>query len=75
MISDGCRFTSDYTGLEVIPTAGTVIAVDGEREIPTPYDNCVLVMPTRRMARGQTAVRLGRYIDMPNIDMLAADDD
>lgn len=36
------------------------IATDGAREITTPYDDCVLVMPARRLARGQTAVRLGR---------------
>ncbi len=63
--SERCHFTADYTGLEVIPTAGTVIAVDGDEEIQTPYDDCVLVMPTRRMVPGQTAVRLGRYIDLP----------
>ena len=47
----------------VVRTAkvGTVIAKDGGREIRTPYDNCVLVMPTRRITKGQTAVRLGRY--------------
>ena len=73
--TDQCRFISDYKGLEVIPAAGTVIAVDGDAEIQTPYDDCVLVMPTRRMAPGQTAVRLGRYIDMPDDDLLAADDD
>jgi hypothetical protein len=27
----------------------------------TPYDDCVLVMPSRRLTRGSTAVRLGRY--------------
>lgn len=71
------RFTADYQGLEVIPAAGTVIAVDGKREIRTPYDDCVLVMPARRLTPGQTAVRLGRYIDLPAADdlMLAADDD
>ena len=62
------RFTGDYQGLEVIPSAGTVIGVDGRREIRTPYDDCVLVMPARRLAPGQTAVRLGRYIDMPATD-------
>jgi hypothetical protein len=45
----------------VIPKVGTVIAHDGSREVRTPYDNCVLVMPTRRITKGQTAVRLGRY--------------
>lgn len=73
--SGQCRMTGDYKGLDVIPAAGTVIAVDGGHDIRTPYDNCVLVMPARRMAAGQTAVRLGRYIDLPPDDMLAADDD
>lgn len=53
-------FVEDFTGLEVIEKAGTVIARDGTREITTPYDDCVLVMPARRLAKGQTAVRLGR---------------
>ena len=63
-----CRFTGDYKGLDVIPTAGTVICLDGTREIRTPYDDCVLIMPARRLVLGQTAVRLGRYIDMPAAD-------
>src|SRR5204863_447655 len=39
------------------------IGHDGEREVRTPYDNCILIMPSRRLVRGQTAVRLGRYVD------------
>lgn len=66
--SEQCRFTGDYKGLEVIPLAGTVICVDGVREIRTPYDDCVLVMPTRRLAPGLTAVRLGRYLDISQAD-------
>jgi predicted deacylase len=73
--SNQCRFSADYNSLDVIPAAGTVIAMDGGREIRTPYDNCVLVMPARRMAPGYTAVRLGRYVSLPDYDMLAADDD
>jgi hypothetical protein len=30
--------------------------------VRTPYDDCVLIMPSRRSGRGQTAVRLGRYV-------------
>jgi predicted deacylase len=56
-------FTQDFRGLEVLPEKGTLIGRDGGREIRTPYDNCVLIMPSRRLIRGQTAVRLGRYID------------
>jgi predicted deacylase len=55
-------FAQSYTGLEAIPQAGTVIAHDGTTPIKTPYDNCVLIMPTKRLKPGQTAVRLGRYI-------------
>jgi len=62
--SEAYRFTGDFKGLDVIPAAGTVIAVDGAREVPTPYDDCVLVMPARRVVAGQTAVRLGRYVDI-----------
>jgi hypothetical protein len=47
--------------MEVIPKAGTLIANDGKDEIRTPYDDCVLIMPSRRTAVGQTAVRLGRF--------------
>ena len=55
------RFNSPFEGMEVIPNAGTVIANDGERDVATPYDNCVLIMPSRRMVVGQTAVRFGRF--------------
>jgi hypothetical protein len=54
-------FVDDYVGLEVIPAAGTTIAHDGAAEVRTPYDNCVLIMPSKRLVPGQTAVRLGRY--------------
>jgi predicted deacylase len=56
------RFTREFQGLEVIPQAGTVIAYDGILPIRTPYDECVLIMPSRRLAPGFTAVRLGRFV-------------
>jgi predicted deacylase len=58
---DRFDFADDFRGMEVIPRAGTVIAHDGNNEIRTPYDECVLIMPSRRLSRGQTAVRLGRF--------------
>ena len=61
--TDDFRFSERYAGLEVVATAGTVIASDGDRAITTPYDDCVLVMPAQRLRRGQTAVRLGRLVD------------
>jgi len=55
-------FVEPYQGQEVIAKAGTVLGHDGGREIRTPYDECVLIMPSRRLAKGQTAVRLGRFV-------------
>ena len=57
------RFTKDFQGLETIQSAGSVIAHDGRTPVRTPYDNCVLIMPSSRLLPGQTAVRLGRYVD------------
>jgi len=59
--TDRFEFAADYRGLEVIAKTGTVIGRDGGREVKTPYDDCVLIMPSRRLTRGQTAVRLGRF--------------
>jgi predicted deacylase len=61
--TDRFVYTADYIGMEVIDTAGTVIGFDGDRPVRTPYDRCVLIMPSRRLRRGQTAVRLGRILD------------
>ena len=35
---------------------------DGDKPVVTPHDNCVLIMPSRRLHKGGTAVRLGRII-------------
>jgi predicted deacylase len=56
------EFVQDFRGLEVLTPKGTLIGRDNGREMRTPYDDCVLIMPSRRLAKGQTAVRLGRYI-------------
>jgi predicted deacylase len=60
--SESFRFAGEFRGMEVIATAGTEIARDDERPVLSPYDNCVLIMPSRRLHRGQTAVRLGRFV-------------
>jgi len=62
--SDRFEFLLPVRGLATIDAADTLIARDGEREIRTPYDRCVLIMPHLKPARrvGETAVRLGRYI-------------
>ena len=60
--SAGFRFAGSFKGLEVIPKAGTVLATDGDQIWRTPYDDCVLVMPsTAHVKPGNTMVRLGRY--------------
>lgn len=58
-------FADDFRGLEVIEIAGTVIATDGDEQIVTPYDNCVLVQPSlRHLGVGVTVVRLARILDV-----------
>jgi predicted deacylase len=60
--TDHFAFVVPVAGLVVVQKAGTVLARDGDKEITTPYDDCVLIMPTRRPKRGETAVRLGRFV-------------
>ncbi len=59
---DGFQFAADYQGMEVIPEAGTVIGHDCGKPIATPYDDCVLIMPSKRLLKGQSAVRFGRLV-------------
>lgn len=59
--SDAFRFLEPFEGLEIIEKAGTAIAMDGDLAVTTPHDNCILIMPNRRLWKGQTAVRLGRF--------------
>ncbi|MEM6973240.1 MAG: succinylglutamate desuccinylase/aspartoacylase family protein [Pseudomonadota bacterium] len=61
--TDTFRFAQPFTGGEVIPAAGTVIGHDGERPVSTPVDHCMLVMPSKRLWPGQTAVRLAERIE------------
>lgn len=53
-------FVRDFLGGEIIATKDTLIAHDGDIEIRTPHDNCLLVMPSLRPSRGHTAVRLAK---------------
>jgi succinylglutamate desuccinylase len=59
--SHNFMFVREFRGGEVIPKAGTVIAQDGAKEIRTPHDDCILIMPTPVAPRGHTAVRLARF--------------
>nr|WP_236582043.1 succinylglutamate desuccinylase/aspartoacylase family protein [Hydrogenophaga sp. BPS33] len=61
--SQNFAFTEAFQGLEVIPHAGTAIGDNDGEPVKTPYDNCVLVMPSTRQARkGVTVVRLARRL-------------
>ena len=55
-------FVQPFRGGEIIARRNTLIAMDGETEIRTPYNDCLLVMPSLRPGRGHTAVRLARFI-------------
>jgi predicted deacylase len=54
-------FMQSYRGGDVIARRNTLIALDGETPIRTPYDDCLLIMPSLRPSRGHTAVRLARF--------------
>jgi succinylglutamate desuccinylase len=55
------RFLGSCGGLEVIRKAGTPIGDNDGEIVTTPYDDCVLVMPSLRQARaGVTVVRFAR---------------
>lgn len=57
------RFAAPYTGLETFAKAGEVIAWNDGEPVLTPYDNCVLIMPSLRQLRpGVTVVRLGQLV-------------
>jgi succinylglutamate desuccinylase len=53
-------FERNFRGGECIPHANTLIAHDGDTEIYTPYDNCLLIMPSHKPSNGHTAIRLAK---------------
>jgi hypothetical protein len=59
--TDNFEFARPFTGLETL-AKGALIGTDGEKEIRAPHDGCVLIMPSRRLTPGATAVRLGRWV-------------
>jgi hypothetical protein len=61
--SGSFAFALPVHGMMSVPRTGTLLARDGAREIRTPYDDCVLIMPAQRPKVGETAVRLGRYVE------------
>lgn len=59
----GFTFIRPFRGGEVVPQRNTLIALDGNAEIRTPHDDCLLVMPSLRTMPGHTAVRLARLLE------------
>ena len=55
-------FIGNYRGMEIVAKAGTAIGMDGDETVRTPYDDCVMVMPSQRLRQGLTAVRFGRLV-------------
>ncbi len=60
--TDDFRFADDWSGLERLPE-GTLIGHDGPTEIRAPHPVTVLIMPSRRLWRGKTAVRLAEPVE------------
>ena len=58
--TSGFTFVKPFTNGALIRKKGTLLALDGQDEIRTPYNNCLLVMPNLRPLRGHTAVRLAK---------------
>ena len=56
-------FMQPFRGGDIVPAAGTLVALDGTAEIRTPHDDCLLVMPSLRTAPGLTAVRFAKFVD------------
>ncbi len=61
----GFAFLRPFRGGQVVAARNTLIALDGEIEIRTPHDDCLLVMPSLRTVPGHTAVRLARFVGPP----------
>lgn len=63
--SDRFVFAQPFLGAEVIESKGTLIGHDGDASVVTPHDHCILIMPSMRLWRGQTALRFGRFVQEP----------
>lgn len=58
--ADEFVFAEPFSGGEIIAKKGTLLGHDGDEPVVTPEDDLMLVMPSKRLWRGQTAVRLAR---------------
>ncbi len=59
------QFAADFQGGEILQKQGSLIATDGGEPIRSPYDDCILVMPSIRQLRpGVTTVRLAKRVEL-----------
>jgi predicted deacylase len=61
--TDAFTFLREFASGEIVEQRNTLIAMDGDAEIRTPHDQCLLVMPALSAQKGQTAVRLARLVE------------
>jgi predicted deacylase len=55
------QFAQDWRSMQLVPQAGTLLGSNAGEPFVTPYDNCVIVMPSLRQLRpGVTVMRLAR---------------
>ena len=60
--TDNFEYAEPYEGMEIIHEEGTVIGYDDKTPVTTPYDNCVLIMPSVNIKKGFSALRWGKII-------------
>jgi predicted deacylase len=60
--TDNFHFAQPYIGMEIIPQQGTEIANDGGEPVVTPYDNCLLMMPSYKQRAGQRKLRFCKRV-------------
>lgn len=61
--TDKFKFSNDWQGFDILKK-GDIIGQDDQKFIYAPYDETILIMPTKRLFPGKTAVRLAyKYLD------------
>ncbi len=54
------RFVQPFIGLEEFAKQGSLIAIDGDKQVVTPHDDCILVMPHSAPRKGERVLRFAR---------------
>ena len=59
--TENFKFKSNWQGFDKLKR-GAIIGFDGDKTIYAPFEETVLIMPTKRLFKGKTAVRLAYKI-------------